>query len=257
MIPITNQCVANLAGVPYNTEQIRRGPFVYSRTHEVVKQFRELATFGPCILLTSFSDASVTPQMAHRLPQNVRRWYSTNADVRDPRVRPLPIGIRLSHQVEAQYIVHSLAGHKRDVNLCYLNCMRNIPRTPNPREGLYEFFGGEPWITVKGGFDHVPIEIFYADLQTHTFTLSPPGAGLDCHRHWEAIALGCIPVMLRSTVTELLFADMPALIVDDWAEVTRQRLEYEYPILRKRFDDPCMNKLDWSFWKAIIEGDTQ
>jgi len=30
------------------------------------------------------------------------------------------------------------------------------------------------------------------------FTLSPAGAGLDCHRTWEALLLGSIPVVLRS-----------------------------------------------------------
>jgi tRNA U38,U39,U40 pseudouridine synthase TruA len=31
------------------------------------------------------------------------------------------------------------------------------------------------------------------------FVISPPGHGLDCHRTWEALALGCIPITLAPT----------------------------------------------------------
>jgi hypothetical protein len=56
------------------------------------------------------------------------------------------------------------------------------------------------------------------------FVVSPEGAGMDCHRTWEAIALGCIPILKRNSITDLL-ADLPAMIVEDWAEVRRDRLE--------------------------------
>ena len=29
----------------------------------------------------------------------------------------------------------------------------------------------------------------------YTFILSPAGIGLDCHRTWEALCLGCIPIV--------------------------------------------------------------
>ena len=35
----------------------------------------------------------------------------------------------------------------------------------------------------------------------YAFVISPPGHGLDCHRTWEALALGCIPITLASAYT--------------------------------------------------------
>lgn len=35
----------------------------------------------------------------------------------------------------------------------------------------------------------------------YSFVISPPGHGLDCHRTWEALALGCIPITLAPTPT--------------------------------------------------------
>lgn len=51
------------------------------------------------------------------------------------------------------------------------------------------------------------------------FTLSPEGGGMDCHRTWEGLLLGAIPVVRRNALAPL-FADLPVVIVEDWAEVT-------------------------------------
>ena len=37
----------------------------------------------------------------------------------------------------------------------------------------------------------------------YAFVLSPRGRGLDCHRTWEALCLGCIPIVKKSPITKL------------------------------------------------------
>lgn len=62
----------------------------------------------------------------------------------------------------------------------------------------------------------------YRDLVADSkYVLSPPGSGTDCHRTWEAIYLGAIPIVLRSAwgFTE---GELPVMIVDDWSEVPDQ-----------------------------------
>ena len=53
--------------------------------------------------------------------------------------------------------------------------------------------------------------------------VSPEGGGMDCHRTWEALALGCIPVVKRSAFSDL-FQNLPVLIVDDWSDINPQML---------------------------------
>jgi hypothetical protein len=82
------------------------------------------------------------------------------------------------------------------------------------------------------------------------FTLSPAGAGLDCHRTWEALLLGSIPVVLRSPLDEL-FTQLPVVIVDDWSEVTPARLRSELDrIARTTFD---FSQLELGYWTARIQ----
>lgn len=52
-------------------------------------------------------------------------------------------------------------------------------------------------------------------LSQSYFTLSPPGNGPDCHRTWEAIYRGSVPIVLRSA-WPFPDAQLPVLVVDDW-----------------------------------------
>ena len=248
---INNRRLAQLAGVDFNSETIQPGPIVYSRTHTVPPQFGRLSTFESCVLVTSFSDDSVTDEMARDLPPNVRRWFSNNVDTDNPRVTAVPIGIRLSMEVELDLKEAIQRGRLEERNLVYMNFWRKIPRSPNPRNGLYERFGRERWVTMEGGFEHVPVKHFYEQIASHPFVLSPPGAGPDCHRHWETILLGSVPIVLRSRALRIL-DDLPCLQVDSWDEVTVGKLLMELPVLEEKFQSSAMEKLWFEYWQERI-----
>ena len=63
------------------------------------------------------------------------------------------------------------------------------------------------------------------------FSPSPVGVGEDCYRTYELLALGSVPVLLRSNLTTSVFGnghgdgeDPPALIVNRWSDLTPQLL---------------------------------
>jgi len=64
----------------------------------------------------------------------------------------------------------------------------------------------------------------WAMQREYAFVVSPWGGGIDCHRTWEALALGCVPI-LRSSELDHMFKGLPVLIVTSWSEVTRERLD--------------------------------
>ena len=55
------------------------------------------------------------------------------------------------------------------------------------------------------------------------FVISPFGRGFDCHRTWEALALGCVPILRRSGLSPV-FEGLPCVFVDDWREVNGEFL---------------------------------
>lgn len=252
--PIDNERFAQLAGVHYDCEYSATAPLCYGITHRLRHHFGKMRTLGRIVLIADYSDDSADKEFVDSVPENVQAIFATNADHEHSRLHPIPIGLHYSREREQRLVEHSKAGPLKREKLMYVNFFRDIPRPSKPRVGLYEMFGGLEWVTCKGGGldNRIPQEEFYLDLRRHDYALSPPGAGPDCHRHWEAMALGCIPVVLRSKATEGLLADMPALLVDDWGEVTKERLGDSLPKLRERFSWPSMRKLDFNYWKEKI-----
>ena len=60
--------------------------------------------------------------------------------------------------------------------------------------------------------------------------ISPPGYGVDCHRTWEALALGSIPIVLAPASCPRgwqnpLFGGLRVITVRSWAEITQEALE--------------------------------
>ena len=52
-----------------------------------------------------------------------------------------------------------------------------------------------------------------------------PGNGVDTHRLWEALYLGCIPIALRNRIYQ--HYDLPIIQVNDWSEITLELLQKE------------------------------
>jgi hypothetical protein len=52
----------------------------------------------------------------------------------------------------------------------------------------------------------------------YPLVLSTTGNGLDCHRTWELLYLGCI-VVTKTSPMDPLYEGLPVIIVEDWHEV--------------------------------------
>lgn len=58
----------------------------------------------------------------------------------------------------------------------------------------------------------------------YAFSISPHGNGLDCHRTWEDLILGCI-VIVKTSPLDPLYEGLPVVIVKDWSEITKENME--------------------------------
>jgi hypothetical protein len=56
---------------------------------------------------------------------------------------------------------------------------------------------------------------YHREVLNSRFVLSPPGNGYDCHRTWEAIYLGAIPIVKRQ-FWPFEHMNLPVIIIDDW-----------------------------------------
>jgi hypothetical protein len=91
-----------------------------------------------------------------------------------------------------------------------------------------------------------PRTINWNNIIKYTFVLSPFGNGMDCHRTWEVLCLGSIPI-IKAPNFKSLFEDLPVLIVNNWSEVNEDLLNTTI----NNFKSKTFNyeKLTLEYWK--------
>jgi hypothetical protein len=96
----------------------------------------------------------------------------------------------------------------------------------------------------------------YQHQTQFAFVISPHGNGLDCHRTWESICLGCIPIV-KTSVLDDLYDGLPVLIVQDWSDITMELLkntiaEFKERIIHGNGIGFSMEKMTLHYWRTLI-----
>lgn len=201
---------------------------------------------GPYVLITHNSDYS-QPSKEHVRYLNdpkLRHWFALNPSIANhSKLSPIPLGLenlRWKRATPATYLTvrqeaRRTAPKNDDDNVVVLNFS---PRNQE-RKQLIQQFTNVSWATViPMGYDQYSTVLnkiiapkrrvvhkrYLQDVSRFQFAISPRGNGLDCHRTWEMLAIGVIPIVKRSNL-DPLFVDLPVMLVDDWKQVTRTKLE--------------------------------
>jgi len=91
----------------------------------------------------------------------------------------------------------------------------------------------------QNGFKNEMIspEEFYKVLPNYKFVVSPEGNGVDCHRHYEALMAGCIPIMEYNPIILQKYAGLPILYTQTYQEITKEYLETKYDEMKGQVYD--------------------
>lgn len=76
---------------------------------------------------------------------------------------------------------------------------------------------------------------FMRCLSKYKFVISPEGNGEDCHRHYEALLCGCIPIIECNEDIIKKYKGLPVLYTKDYSEINEHYLNlmYNKMILKK------------------------
>ena len=69
---------------------------------------------------------------------------------------------------------------------------------------------------------------YFEILPSYKFIVSPEGNGLDCHRHYEALIAGCIPIIEYNAQIEEKYKNCPVLYTKDYSEISEDYLLEKY-----------------------------
>lgn len=72
---------------------------------------------------------------------------------------------------------------------------------------------------------------YFLSLPSYKFVISPEGNGIDCHRHYEALMAGCIPIIEYNEEIAKKYKGCPILFTRDYSEITPSYLEDLYELM--------------------------
>lgn len=82
---------------------------------------------------------------------------------------------------------------------------------------------------------------YFKILPTYKFVISPEGNGIDCHRHYEALLAGCIPIVEHNEDIKVKYRNCPILYTNDYSEITEEYLKQKYEeMLDSEYDFECL-----------------
>jgi len=233
------------------TEIFDRNGVVFCDGHFVRGLFKALQkSTRNYILITHNCDLNITEDIYSEKPACIKHWFAQNVKVKKPDLTPIPIGLEREQCVAARSIGETTykkfcegidAPKKKLVYLNINHRTNRVERTPILRKLSWKW-----WVTRAKSRTH---EQYIDDIFQHQFTLSPPGNGEDCHRTWEALYLGSIPVVKRSVMTEYFSQFVPMYLYDSVNDITRIKLNNSY---NKLHTNELSNILSFSYWKEYI-----
>jgi hypothetical protein len=235
----------------------------------------------PFVLVSGDSDTVVSPgSLGHAVFEKIvthptlLRWHAQNLEADDPRLRFLPIGLDYHTMwehprvfggtdrvppAEQERMLLDIKGRAAPVAerkpLVYCDWHHSLSRpgradSPNRRARV------DCMEQIDKSVCHfepafLPRFRNWERQAEFAFVLSPEGNGPDTHRLWEALALGCVPIVRRNFLSTFL-ADLPVLVVEDWRQISAGYLqESMHRLSAAKFN---FSRIYLDYWRAQIQG---
>jgi hypothetical protein len=190
----------------------------------------------PFELITTDGDSSVPSDIpeADKLLASplLTAWYTQNYDgTPHPKIHPVPIGLDLhSDQKERP----GLWSTDKEENFRQMMLIRKkgfgntskrsktfwIPpmaATSSDRQLAHE----AAECLEHSHSARMPVNRLWEEYTKYRFGFSPTGNGLDCHRTWEMIFFGMVPIV-KTCSLDPLYTELPVLIVKEWTDICQE-----------------------------------
>jgi len=211
------------------------------------------------VLVTGDSDLPTSKFKGLLKNKYLEHWFAQNNDLNNKKISSIPLGIdyhalfttnffgeEKQSPKKQEKILRSVSTKSKNKKLkIFANFQLNI--TSKRREELYRLLRDNPnifWQESKMSRTKM-----WEEQSKYVFNFSPIGAGLDCHRTWESLILGQIPIVEKTnTPLDNLHKQFPIVIINDVSEITKKNLKRWYKKYSKKFTPEMEKKLTNKYW---------
>lgn len=203
--------------------------------------------------------------------ERIIKWFAQNATVSHSKLIQIPIGLDY-HTLSLNS--HHIWGEKLSPLSQERMLMKIGSKSPPLEKRKFKIYASFHFSMEskhasydrKDAYLNLPKDLVYYEKtpknreeswktqSKYVFVASPFGNGFDCHRTWEALALGCIPI-IKTSGLDTLYKQFPICIVNDWKEVDISFLTSEY----KKIIEMLSNYYQYSnhqnlvYWTELIK----
>jgi hypothetical protein len=258
---------------------------VWVKSGEVEKFTLKVLPFlkHPIVLIVNIGDESFPDDCFHKTSvetllenKKIRHVFAQNCVVNHPKVTPIPIGIcfhtvaystngawgEIGSPSEQEEVLKDILSRLQPTHLRKKRAFVDFQLNNTMRQSFHR---NEQWgedreiifqkLVKTGLIDYSGLlrrsELWKKKGQ-YAFSISPPGNGLDTHRTWEDLTLGCI-VIVKSSPLDRIFDGLPVVIVKDWSEITEENMNKWLDQYVDAFTNPrYREKLFNAYWVNLI-----
>ena len=192
------------------------------------------------------SDYPINESRFRSKPDCIKKWFAENAVYDHPDLISIPLGLE-NHTGKSKGIftdhewfednVEKLKEIPKNIILyCNWNNNTNKERSliiNQLRKTNVDFYI-ENRLTFKE---------YCNQMTRYKFVVCPPGNGIDTHRIWEALYLGCYPIVIKNRIYRDY--DLPIIQIDNYSEITLE-------LLGKFIKKHNFKMIYMSFWRNKI-----
>lgn len=236
-----------------DSRNYRDGDIVFCKTDLLLNFFDEVYDFrGELRLVSHQSDYSINEFDFLGKPKCITKWFAQNANYQHPDLIPVPIGIEnhfgpsKGSLIDVEFVEKNLpmSGIPKIHDKIYCNFKNTHPN----RENVRNILGSIGFIQNK---DLSSVD-YHREMSKYLFVASPRGNGIDCHRTWEALLVGSVPIVERHFMYDA-YPTLPIIQIDDWHEVLEPKF------LENKANEILSKKLDYSplfmkYWSEKLYG---
>jgi len=230
----------------------KKNAIIFCKTDFLDKLFDFIKFSGRKYLLIShMSDYPVNEVRFRKAPKCIVKWYAENAIYDNPNLIPIPLGLE-NHKGSSKgkftnhnWFVNNVEQlrNKEKINPLYCNWNSNTNAARN--RILEELRTTDKGLILESG---LTFETYCEHMSAYQWVICPPGNGVDTHRLWEALYLGCYPITLENRIYKDY--DLPILQIKKWSDISSALLEEHYD---KWKDKQYFDQLKMNWWENLIK----
>lgn len=225
----------------------------------------------PIVLVSHNSDTAVEQRHLAALEDGrIRHWFAQNAMALHPRLTALPIGVANAQWRHGDATLLAQIANESAAKAIGVYANFSVATNRSVRAPIYEALRTKAFVsfpraplTIRGvwararallrgkQFDvtrtPLPPEAYLRELARWRYCVSPRGNGVDCHRTWEALYLGCVPILTEAPPG--LMDGLPHIFIQDFSRLSLPELEAAYAAMPV---PTGLEKLRVSYWSTRI-----